>query len=239
MKENPYLDFIIKILPSFLPILLLWLIGTGIEKEFSLTNYLLSAILGFSWTIWYMQWKNTIRSKKILKTNSKLQELSLVPLKTFEEIEKQVKSLYGSQNAVIYSTSINYRPKDISYSDYRKSDWAKNLYAKHGVNTSFNRIVSIQESKDKEWVKKMMDLSQNPHYDIRVAQNVPSDFLYPNFVIVKTSDDLFRMFISYRADSSGGFFSFFTQNRTLCKGIWDYANRFHKDLPKAIDCNLD
>jgi len=228
MKENQYLDFIIKLLPSFIGVLAILLI----EQELSITNVLLSTTLGFSITIWYMVWKNTLRSKEILKNNDKLQELSLVPLVSFEEIEKQVKSLYGSHDAVIYASSINYRPKDISYSDYRKSDWAKNLYAKTGANTQFNRIISVQEQEDKDWVNKMLEINQNDNYDIRIAQNVPSDLLYPNFIIVKSRDEHFRLFISYRANASGGMFSFFTQHKTLCKGIWDYATGFHKDLPK-------
>jgi len=232
-------DLIINLLPTIFSVIALLVGSTQLNYSITESNVILSAILGFAISIWLTTWTTKETSNELISNQSEifrkfneLNEFQLTRLKSKDEIEKQVKSLYESKDAVIYSTSINYTPKDISYSDARNSDWAKQLYLQTNCRTKFNRIVSIHDENDKNWIKTMIQKNKNPNYDIRVVNELPKTILFPNLIIVKRENN-YRLFMSYRANSADGRFAFFTQNRVFCQGVWEYVNGFHSSLDKA------
>ena len=219
-----------KLLPPIITVAAVLFYGSKVAIEPSLQNMLLSAILGFAISVWISLFNVERTSERTSADIAKSSSLNLY-VATGKEIEAIVKSIYETEGGVIYSTSINYSPEDIRISDSTKTDWASPLYAQETA-TVFNRIISIGSDRDREWVGNMLRAKRNQNYDLRVAEGVSDNVLFPNFVIVRKNDQ-YRVFMSFRAHSPDGRFAFVTQDRRFAEGVWQYASRFHASLPTA------
>jgi hypothetical protein len=231
------LNLFVLLVPPILSLLALFIGGPLIGISPTIENILLSTILGFVLSTWIGYFRVEHGSKYIKEQIQKSRDFEIQIITSQDEVEAQLRSFYRSTETVIYSTSINYIPMDIKLSDSRRSDWAYTLYSKNGITTQFNRIVSVIDKKDKDWVRKMIHEKKkfNSNYDLRIIESVPSPALFPNFIIMKRGNS-YRLFMSYRAHAAEGRFSFLTLSTAFCEGIWQYASKFHSSLPTAEEC---
>jgi hypothetical protein len=233
--DNAFVQLFLKLIPPALTILATIWGGPHVGVKVDAPNLMLSAVLGFAISLFVSAFKLERISARTEQEIEAGKELQIYVIHRNKELEAIVQSLYETDGGVIYSTSINYTPEDIKSSDSRKSDWASKLYTRPDGRTQFNRIVSVLNERDREWVRNMIQQKHNPNYDLRVVEDVPGPVLFPNLVIVQKGQS-YRLFMSYRANAASGRFSFVTQNKEFAEGIWQYVTRFHSSLPRAEVC---
>lgn len=229
------LDLLIRLVPLFLSLVILFFASSKYEFPLTFERLVLTTVLGFVLSSWVMNWKTFEQSKKVSDKFDKSHEFRIHIVETKQELETSVTGMYETPGAVVYSTSINYLPRDIAISDSRSSDWARVLYNKPSCRTSFNRIVSVSDKRDRDWIKNMLAANKNPNYDLRIVEDITTKFLFPNMVLVEKDSEI-QLFMSYRANASEGRFAFTTNNPVFVRGILQYLTKFHNSLPTATEC---
>ena len=215
---------LLRLLPIAVALGAAYLSSDPVDQPFNRTTILLSTILGFIITIWATQ-QHIFRSIKLFEKSTPAY-IEIFPTPK-DKLEK-VKSLYNVSDAVIYATHIN----DIGPPPFGKKDIAYNLYSSPKANNTFIRIVSANNANDRKWIKEMHECNKNPHYDLRVIENVPETLNFQNLVLVETKNDK-KVFVSYRSDTSDGNYAFSTLNESYTKGVKGYLSKFSREATKA------
>jgi len=235
MTGRLLLNLAILLLPPGLSLLALFAIADRAQIATNFQNTLLSALLGLCLSVWLLVYYNSSALRALRDVADKESSYRIRIIGSKRELEHVVRSMYHMRDAVIYAASINYTPQDVGISDSRKTDWAKDLYRKTNVRVRYNRIVSVRDERDRDWVRNMLEEKRNRNYDLRIIEGVPGELLFPNFVIVKQRKN-YALFMSYRANSPEGRFAFSTEAPEIAEGLWAYASGFHAALPRAEDC---
>ena len=222
------LELGLRALPPLILFLATWFADYTDTIQVKAETYILSTILGFCITIWATQ----IGMKGKIERSMQLASPDFEVFDSDEEKLNEVKSLYSSTSATIYSTNI-YSKYDVPTG---RKDLAFPLYGRSGANNKFIRIVSVNTEEHKKWVQDMMTTSKNCNYELFVIEGIAESLLFPNFVILKSKNRT-KLFMSFRSDGVSGNFSFATSNSIFVNGLLDYIamlTRKSETAEKAI-----
>ena len=227
---------LIMIVSRILPVLISLFISAFllIKNDFKISNtdsaIFFIIIVGFIIPIWIDQWMQSSDLKRLSNKVEKMEENYIELFFSEKERFEQAKSLYSVPGATIYATDLYTEARPRPKRD--ETEIAAPMYLEKN-SANYIRIVSVNNDKDKEWIKFMYDNNKNPNYELKIIENLPENLILPNFLLIKQNGRI-KTFVSYPISDREGAFAFQTISSEYTNGILQYLMKLNS-LSKSVD----